>query len=56
MIGGRWPPSRWSLCKDSARNTAPSSIVCSIQMALCVGCTSKQEQLFVLAAKAMSSL
>ena len=45
-IGGRWPLSQWSLCKDSARNTAPSSIVCSIRMALCVGCTSKQEQLF----------
>jgi hypothetical protein len=38
MIGGRWSPSRWSLCEDGARNIAPSSIVCSIQMALCVGC------------------
>src|SRR5438445_427444 len=47
MIGGRWSPSQWSLCKKSARHTAPSSIVCSIQMALCVGCTSKQAQLFV---------
>ena len=52
----RWLPSRWSLCKESVRHTAPSSIVCSIQMALCVGCTSKQAQLFVLAANATPSV